>query len=268
MSHIIIIGGTKGLGKAFLETIRQDYANVSVFARTTPTESREFANVHFIQADVTNPILLKAGIEEAVRKGGKIKGIVFFQQYRGKEQRWEGKLASTLTATRDTLDLCAEHFVGEGDKSIVLLTSIASQMVADEQDEGYHAAKTGLLGLARYYACKFGPIGVRINCVSPGTVLKEASKHHFIENPELHDWFKQIIPLRRMGTENEVASVIRFLLSEAASFVTGQELIVDGGAGLRSQESLARILFPHRSQAAHAVPAKRRLSPEFQKSSP
>ena len=254
MSHIIIIGGTKGLGKAFLETIHQDYAHVSVFARTASTASKDFANVHFIQTDVTNPTSLKTGIEQAVQKSGKIKSLVFFQQHRGTEKRWEGKLASTLTATRDTLDLCAGHFVEEGDKSVVLLTSIASQMVADEQDEGYHAAKTGLLGLARYYACKFGPMGVRINCVSPGTVLKAASKHHFLENPELHDWFKQIIPLRRMGTENEVASVIRFLLSGAASFITGQELIVDGGAGLRSQESLARLLFPHR-QAPQTLPA-------------
>ena len=255
MSHIIIIGGTKGLGRAFLETIRHDYAHVSVLARTVSAESHAAGNVHFIRADVTQSPSLKSAIDRAVRDGGKLKSIVFFQQYRGTEKRWEGKLASTLTATRDTLDLCSEHFAENGDKSVVLLTSIASQMVADEQDEGYHAAKTGLLGLARYYACKFGPLGVRINCVSPGTVLKAASKHHFLDNPELHDWFKQIIPLRRMGTEKEVGSVIRFLLSEAASFITGQELVVDGGAGLRSQESLARTLFSHRSLPAHASPA-------------
>ena len=256
MSHIIIIGGTKGLGKAFLETIRQDYIHISVLARTVPAESKASDSVHFIQADVTNPTSLKSAVGQAVRDGGKIKSLVFFQQHRGTEKRWEGKLASTLTATRDTFELCNGHFADEGDKSVVLLTSIASQMVADEQDEGYHAAKTGLLGLARYYACKFGPMGVRINCVSPGTVLKAASKHHFLENPELHDWFKQIVPLHRMGTENEVSSVIRFLLSEAASFITGQELIVDGGAGLRSQESLARMLFPHRTLPALAASAQ------------
>lgn len=254
MSHIIIIGGTKGLGKAFVDAIRHDYVHVSVLARTVPTELKAAGNVHFIQADVTHSLSLKSAIDRAVRNGGKIKSVVFFQQYRGTEKRWEGKLASTLTATRDTLDLCSEHFAEEGDKSVVLLTSIASQMVAEEQDEGYHAAKTGLLGLARYYACKLGPLGVRINCVSPGTVLKAASKHHFLDNPELHDWFKQVVPLRRMGTEKEVASVIQFLLSDAASFVTGQELIVDGGAGLRSQESLARTLFSHRSPSTHASP--------------
>lgn len=256
MSHLIIIGGTKGLGKAFLETIRGAYAQVSVLARTVPVGAKAIGNVYFISADITKPASLKVAVEEAVARNGKITHLVFFQQYRGTEKRWEGKLECTLTATRDTLELCREHFTDEGDKAVVLLSSIASQMVADEQDEGYHAAKTGLLGLARYYACKFGPLGVRVNCVSPGTVLKAASKHHFLENPELHDWFQQIIPLRRMGTENEVASVIRFLLSDAASFITGQELIVDGGAGLRSQESLARKLFSQRTKTAGSAPLR------------
>ena len=256
MSHLVIIGGTKGLGKAFLATAREEYAQVSVLSRTVPPETRAAGNTHFISADVTHPTSLRSGVEKAVLRGGKITHVVCFQQYRGSEKRWEGKLECTLTATRDTLELCSGHFADEGDKAVVLLTSIASRMVADEQDEGYHAAKTGLLGLARYYACKFGPMGVRINCVSPGTVLKASSKHHFLENPELHEWFKQIIPLRRMGTENEVASVIRFLLSDAASFITGQELIVDGGAGLRSQESLARTLFSHRTETARTTPLR------------
>jgi len=250
MSHLIIVGGTKGLGKAFLDRTRADYAHISVLARTAPAALKPDAHIRFIPADVTDPSALKTGIDQAVQSGGKIKSLVFFQQHRGPERRWEGKLACTLTATRDALDLCAGHFLAQGDKSVVLLTSIASQMVADEQDEGYHVAKTGLLGLARYYACKFGPLGVRVNCVSPGTVLKAASKHHFLENPELHEWFKQIIPLRRMGTEAEVATVIQFLLSDAASFITGQELVVDGGAGLRSQESLARALFAPRQSPA------------------
>ena len=256
MSHLVIIGGTKGLGKAFLEAIREEYAQVTVFARTVPPGPEATGNVHLIPADITKPTSLNVAMEQAVARSGKITHLVFFQQYRGSEKRWENKLECTLTATRDTLELCSKLFADEGDKAVILLTSIASRMVADEQDEGYHAAKTGLLGLARYYACKFGPLGVRINCVSPGTVLKTASKHHFLENPELHDWLKQIIPLRRMGTENEVASVIRFLLSEAASFITGQELIVDGGAGLRSQESLARTLFSHRTKPVGTTPLR------------
>lgn len=256
MSHLVIIGGTRGLGKAFLEAGQAEYAGISVLARSTPKELRASSrNVRFIAADATNAASLKSGLDQAVAHGGPVRHLVLFQQYRGKTSPWDGKLACTLTATRAVLEQCCAHFEPGGDKAVVLLTSIASRLVADEQDEGYHAAKTGLLGLARYYACKLGPLGVRVNCVSPGTVLKEASQHHFLGNPELHDWFRQVIPLRRMGTANEVAAVIRFLLSEAASFITGQELIVDGGAGLLSQESLARTLFHHRPAPAPVLTA-------------
>jgi len=247
MSHLVIIGGTKGLGKAFLSGLGTEQTHVSVLARTLPAERPPCQDrVEFIAADVTQGASLRSGLDRAIASGGKVSHLVLFQQYRGTDAPWEGKLACTLTATRAILDFCAPHFVASGDKAVVLLTSIASNKVAAEQDEGYHAAKTGLLGLARYYACRLGPLGIRVNCVSPGTVLKAASKHHFLENPELHECFRQIIPLRRMGTEQEVAAVIRFLLSEAASFITGQEILVDGGAGLQSQESLVRALFSQR----------------------
>jgi NAD(P)-dependent dehydrogenase (short-subunit alcohol dehydrogenase family) len=258
MSHLIIIGGTKGLGKAFLASVSREHTKISVLARSVPTVRRSSSGrIRFIAADVTQPVSLHSGLKQAIAHGGKIRHLVMFQQHRGSDNPWTGKLACTLTATRDMLEFCRAHFAAKGDKAVVLLTSIASRLVADEQDEGYHAAKTGLLGLGRYYACQLGPLGVRLNCVSAGTVLKAASKHHFLGNPALHSWMRQVIPLRRMGTEQEVAAAIRFLLSSSASFITGQELIVDGGASLRSQESLARVLFPQRrSRSRPAVVTK------------
>lgn len=256
MSHLLIVGGTKGLGRAFAGSLGNDYDQVSVIARSEPKDWPDGTRrLRFVAADVTDSASLRAGLQQVVAEGGPLSHLVCFQQYRAKEDLWHGKLACILTATRDILEFCRDHLAPTGDKSIVLLASIASQKVAPEQDEGYHAAKTGLLGLARYYACQLGPLGVRVNCVSPGTVLKAASQHYFLANPELHDWFRQIIPLRRMGTEKEVAATIKFLLSDAASFITGQELVIDGGAGLVSQESLARELFQRRLPAgATATP--------------
>jgi NAD(P)-dependent dehydrogenase (short-subunit alcohol dehydrogenase family) len=252
-SHTLIVGGTKGLGKAFVESIATGPDRVTVIARSPVGDGLRAGfgkSVSFITADATDPASFRSGLERAVSAGGKIRRLVLFQQYRGQEGVWNGKLACTLTATRDALEFLSAHFVREGDKAVVLLASIASRLVADEQDEGYHAAKAGLLGLCRDYACRLGPSGVRVNCVSPGTVLKEASKHFYLEQPELLEWLVEAIPLRRMGTAAEVASAIRFLLSPEASLITGQELIVDGGASLRSQESLALALFK-RTRSRH-----------------
>jgi len=242
MRHILIIGGTKGLGKAFCTAMNSPAYKVTVIARSVPASAVSTENLKYVVADVTVAESLKAGLEQAVLQSGKIHQVAFFQQDRAKDNSWSRKLACTLTATHNALEILQDHFAPDGDKAVVLLTSIASRFVADEQDVGYHTAKTGLLGLGRYYAFKLGALGVRVNCVTPGTVLKDEAREFYSKNPELCELLQQTIPLRRMGTAAEVTAAIKFLLSPEASFITGQELVVDGGAGLQSQESLARAL--------------------------
>ncbi len=246
MKHLLIIGGTKGLGKAFCAKMSSPSCRISVIARSLPASKASTENINYYAADVTVAASLKAVLEQAVAQSGKIHQVAFFQQDRARDNSWDRKLACTLTATHNALEILQGHFAPEGDKAVVLLTSIASRFVADEQDVGYHAAKTGLLGVGRYYAFKLGALGVRVNCVTPGTVLKDEAREYYAQNPELRELLQQNIPLRRMGTADEVTAVIKFLLSPEASFITGQEIVVDGGAGLQSQESLARSLRPRK----------------------
>jgi len=247
-NHLAVIGGSRGVGREISLLLSSAYRTVTIFARNPPEKSADWPkNIAFQPVDISNPKEIEPSVEKITRSHGKLDGIVFSQRSRGPEDSWSRHLDISLTSTRNFLEATQDSFIEKGNMSVVIISSIASRSVADEQDEGYHVAKSGLLGLCRYYAHRLGPREIRVNCVSLGTILKENSKKFFLEQKELHELFCKITPLRRMGTAKEVAEVVGFLLSEKASFITGQEIVVDGGVGLQWQESLARMLAIKRS---------------------
>ena len=87
---------------------------------------------------------------------------------------------------------------------------------------GYAAIKGGLINLTRYMASYFGPDKIRINSVSPGGIF-DNQNINFVEN------YEKKVPLRRMGTPQDIAPSVSFLLSDESKYITGQDLIVDGG---------------------------------------
>ena len=123
-----------------------------------------------------------------------------------------------------------------------MVSSVFADFVGEGQAISYHMAKAGMNQMMRYYAVNLGRKGIRCNAVTAFTFLKDESKNFYLENTELQDLHRQIVPLERMATIGDIADVIMFLNSESASFVIGQNIYVDGGLSLNWPENLARTL--------------------------
>ncbi len=239
--HTLVIGGTRGIGRALVETLVAGGHFVSVVGRRPVSEMPPVRpNVSCWSVDLADIEKLHTSLSEIVSRDGKVNHIVFFQRYRGSGDAWSEELQTSLTATAKTIEFLAGHFGVHSDNSIVLVSSIAASFVAIEQPVGYHVTKAGIVQMARYFAVVLGPRGIRVNSVSPGTVLKEESMEFYLKNKELLDLYRTITPLGRMGTAEEISGVIEFLCSRKASLVTGQNLVLDGGISLQSHESLCR----------------------------
>jgi NAD(P)-dependent dehydrogenase (short-subunit alcohol dehydrogenase family) len=192
--------------------------------------------------DVSDKDKLTKALSEIIQQKGKLQSLVFFQRYRGDGDAWEAEFQTSLTATMNTVEWLTDEFEAGEDNSIVVVGSVASEFVAEEQPLSYHVAKAGLAQLVRYYAVLLGRKGIRVNSVSPGSVIKEESREFYLQNKELTDLYTAITPLGRMGTAEEVANVVAFLGSSNASFITGQNIVVDGGVSLQWHETMARKL--------------------------
>lgn len=226
MSHVLVVGGTRGIGGAVVRRFTSDGATVSVVGRTG-----EFA------VDVADGEALRATLARVVAERGTLQSLVLLQRYRGDDDPWRGELAVSLDATKTIMDEASALF-GENGGCAVFVSSNAARRVADEQPLGYHAAKAALAQMARYYAVTLGPSGVRVNCVTPGAVVKEGSSD--FPSTSFAQRLAEETPLGRLATDDDVAAVVAMLCGRDAALVTGQEVVVDGGLSLHLHESLVR----------------------------
>ncbi|EAT59789.1 SDR family NAD(P)-dependent oxidoreductase [Chlorobium ferrooxidans] len=242
MTHAIIIGGSKGLGRVVAQQMKLRGDQISVVSRNRPPLAEEVEGVNYYTADIADTTALQHALEGCILQSGEVNYLIFCQRYRGSGDAWTGEIDVSLTASKFAVEYLQDRFVKGGDCGIVFVSSVFGDRVGEGQPVSYHIGKAGMNHMARYYAVNLGGKGIRTNAVTPFTFLKKESKDFYLNNTELLALYEEIIPLGRMATAEDSANVIAFLCSPAAAFVNGQNIYVDGGLSLVWPETLARKL--------------------------
>ena len=242
MTHSIVFGGSKGLGRVLTRQLAARGDHVSVISRSEPPRAERADGACYFAADIADTSATQAALAAAIEQSGALDYLIFCQRYRGKENAWAGELAVSLTASKQVIEYVQDRFAKGGDCGIVFVSSVFGDRIGEGQDISYHIGKAGMNHMARFYAVNLGRKGIRTNAVTPFTFLKEESKKFYLDNKELIGLYEEIIPLGRMATSEDSANVITFLCSPAAGFVNGQNIYVDGGLSLVWPETLARKL--------------------------
>jgi NAD(P)-dependent dehydrogenase (short-subunit alcohol dehydrogenase family) len=236
---VLVTGGAQGIGRAIVETALREGARVAFLDVDAEAGARtgEELGAQFVHADVT--------VEDDVRRGvaavGSIDVLVnnagrnvYADPVEMSEAEWDEVFAVDLKAAW----LCAKHvlpgMLERGSGSIVNVASVHARLTARGQFP-YAAAKSGLVGLTRSLALEVAPRGIRVNAVSPGYTRTAILQDYFdrSDDPALEQRVLDVHPLGRVGDPAEIAEVVCFLASDAASFVTGADWAVDGGLGAR-----------------------------------
>ncbi len=234
----IITGGGAGIGAATARRLADRGAQVSILDRVEAAARAVAEEVggHAFTVDVADPGATTAAVQAAAKAMGGLTDVVANAGFgRNKplhlysDEEWRLVVGVNLDGTFHTLRAALPILLAAGAGNIVTVATLnATRPLQGEAP--YSAAKAGVVNLTATAALEYAPT-IRANCVSPGMIATNLTSV-ITEDADFTAVAEAGTPLRRIGTADEVADVIAFLCSDAARYMTGQNLVVDGGAGL------------------------------------
>jgi len=252
----IVTGGASGIGLAYAEAIAEAGGRVTLLDRDQEALERETARLAAAGWDVRGAVVdvterpaldaafaeaagLYGGLDIAFANAGIDPGVGFVTVDRSARipegeienydtERWGRVIDINLNGIFYTISAAARHMKPKGAGSIIVTTSLASTMVEGIIGAAYMAAKAGAAHLMRNAALELAAYGIRVNAIAPGYFVTNIGGGWF-KDPAAQAEVAKGIPLRRVAQPEEMKPLALYLASPASSFVTGAEIMIDGG---------------------------------------
>ncbi len=233
----IVTGAGRGIGKGIAVTLAERGYNLVITSRTAQdleataelvdqAGSLAIAVVADLKDTETPSLLLRSALSGFGRLDGLVNNAavnIFGPFWTQPDENLDEIIETNLTAPFFLCQTVASHWVGNGLTGTIVNISSAEDTIAYPEQAPYGASKGGVLSMTKLLALEWGPFGIRVNAVSPGSVDTEMTPDVYRrEAPKL-------MPIGRLGRPKDIGACVFFLLSDDAAFVTGTSLYADGG---------------------------------------
>jgi len=228
---VLVTGGSKGIGRGIAARLSAAGHRVAATYRSGDVPE----GVLGVECDVTDPGQVETAFGEVEAALGPVEVVIANAGItrdglvlRMSDDDWEAVLRTNLTGAFRVARRAARPMIRARFGRIVFISSVVGQLGSAGQ-VNYAASKSGLVGLARSLARELGSRGVTANVVAPGFIETDMTAEL---TEDLKGKYAEQIPLGRMGTVDDIAAVVEFLVSDEAGYVTGALVPVDGGLGM------------------------------------
>jgi NAD(P)-dependent dehydrogenase (short-subunit alcohol dehydrogenase family) len=240
----VITGSSRGIGKAIAERLAEHGARVVISSRKVAAcdDTAQAINARFgagralaVPANIASKPDLQRLVDETRAAFGQIDVLVCnaaSNPYAGplagiSDEQFGKILQNNVISNHWLIQMVAPEMLARRDGSIIIVSSIGG-LRGNALIGAYNISKAADFQLARNLAVEYGAMGVRVNCIAPGLIQTDFARYLW-ETPEILEQVTAPMPMKRIGQPDEIAGAAVFLASRASSYMTGQELVVDGG---------------------------------------